>query len=72
MERDPVDSTSLASVGYDPSRAILEVQFRDSGDVYAYLDVPEATYRALLAAESLGRYFNREVRGRYEFRRVTG
>lgn len=70
MDRDPVDSTSLASVGYDPARAILEVQFRDSGEVYAYLDVPEATYRALLAAESLGRYLNYEIKGRYEYVRM--
>ena len=71
MDRVPVDSTSLASVGYDRERAILEVQFRDSGDVYAYLDVPEDAYRALLAAESLGRYFNYEIRGRYEYRKVS-
>jgi len=71
MDHAPVDSTSLASVGYDRASAILEVQFRDSGDVYQYLDVPETTYRALLAAESLGRYFNREIRGRYEYERVT-
>ena len=53
MHRDPVDSSSINSVGYDPKRQILEVEFVD-GDVYQYFDVPQQTYEAFVQAESLG------------------
>lgn len=62
MDRDPVSSSLLASVGYDPDDQVLEVELQD-GKVYQYSDIPEETYRELLTAGSLGRYFNRHIRG---------
>ncbi len=66
IERSPVESTSLASVGYDGAGKILEIEFR-SGAVYQYVGVPEKVYRELLAADSKGRYFLKNIRGSYEF-----
>lgn len=62
MDRNPVSSSLLASVGYDSDDQLLEVEFHDS-KVYQYSEIPEEIYRALLNAESLGRYFNRHIRG---------
>jgi hypothetical protein len=56
-----VDSSVLAQLGYDASRAILQVRFHTAG-IYQYLGVPENTYGALLRAESKGAYFNRHIR----------
>ena len=67
--RTPVASSSLASVGYEPEEAVLEIAFR-SGGVYRYFDVPDEVYRDLLSARSHGSYFHENVRGRYEYRRV--
>ena len=39
MKRAPVDSSSIATVGYDPASRTLEIEFRD-GDVYQYFNVP--------------------------------
>ena len=64
MERKPVASTVLAEVGYDEPSGVLEVQFR-SGRVYRYFQVPRTAYRALMKAESIGGYFNREIKTRY-------
>ncbi|HEU4325890.1 MAG TPA: KTSC domain-containing protein [Roseiflexaceae bacterium] len=69
MERQPVDSRGLREVGYDPQRRELEVQFRDR-KVYRYSEVPEEVYRALLAADSKGRYFNEQIKERYGYLRV--
>ncbi|MEA3203522.1 MAG: hypothetical protein QOI63_1197 [Thermoplasmata archaeon] len=69
MRRKAVASSSLRSVGYDARRRVLEVEF-EGGAVYRYEDVPEARHAALLAAESLGSYFNRFVRDRYPAVRV--
>lgn len=57
MDRIPVTSTTMTSVGYDPEARILEIEFM-GGAIYQYLEVPEEMFRDLLAAESKGRYFN--------------
>jgi hypothetical protein len=69
MERAPVDSTCLRSVGHDAGRRVLEVEFV-GGTVYHYFGVPSAVVARLLAAPSLGRYFNHEIRYRYRFVRI--
>jgi hypothetical protein len=69
MNRRPVDSAAISSVGYDREHATLEIEFID-GDVYQYFLVPASVYRQFLAAESLGNYFANHIRNRYEYRRV--
>ncbi|WP_395295333.1 KTSC domain-containing protein [Kitasatospora hibisci] len=69
MDRTPVDSSALRSVGYDAARRVLEVEFA-GGCVYAYDSVPGRVHGELMAAESHGRYFVREIRGRYPYRRL--
>jgi hypothetical protein len=71
MRRKPVDSSSLVSVGYDAERTLLEIELVN-GRVYRYVDVPEILYRRLLAAPSLGAFFNHEIRDVYAYAEVTG
>jgi len=65
----PIESSTLASVGYDESSDLLQVEFR-SRAVYRYFAVPAAVHEALLAATSKGSYFNQAIRGQYRFVRV--
>lgn len=67
MERIPVNSSVMASVGYKDGT--LEIEFAD-GDVYQYFDVPEPVHQAMMQAESHGTFFNTDVRGVYRFGRV--
>ncbi len=69
MERIPVESSSVASVGYDGASCELEIEFRN-GRTYRYLLVPPAAYRLLLRAASIGEYVNREIKPRFEARAV--
>jgi hypothetical protein len=69
MLRAPVDSQALRSVGYDPGRRILEIEFT-SGLVYEYADVPPEVHGQLMVAESLGQYFNARIRDCYRYRRL--
>lgn len=69
MERLPLESTVLESVGYDPQRRILEVGFR-SGIAYRYFSVPRHVFVELLSAASHGRYFNSRIRNRFTFERM--
>ncbi|MCY4732110.1 KTSC domain-containing protein [Natronomonas gomsonensis] len=62
MEREPVSSSLVESVGYDLAEATLEGEL-ENGRVYQYRDVPKSTHQEFRAADSLGRYFNRCIRG---------
>jgi hypothetical protein len=65
MRRKPIDSSAIASVGYDPGREVLELEFR-SGNVYRYFRVPEEVYQDLLRSPSKGRFFGSFIRGQYD------
>lgn len=69
MERTPVESSSIAEVGYDANYATLEVMFKD-GTVYQYFDVPQNICGEMLSSDSVGRYFSSHVRGKYRFART--
>ncbi len=66
MKRKPVNSSNLASVGYEEENEILEIEFNHGG-VYQYLDVPKEEYEALMDADSLGSYFFHNIRDGYEY-----
>jgi hypothetical protein len=65
-----VESTTLAKVGYDETRELLLLEFC-SRVVYLYVGVPSAVLQALLDAPSKGSYFNRVIRGRFPYRRIS-
>ncbi len=64
MRRRPLESGAIASAGYDPALSVLELEFT-SGDVYRYYAVPPSVHRALLGADSAGRYFREHIRDVY-------
>jgi hypothetical protein len=72
MRRTPVpESTSIASIGYDPETRKLEVEFHGSGDIYQYFEVPDEEYAAILSASSKGTYFNQVFKSReYQYQLV--
>jgi hypothetical protein len=71
MDREPVDSTSIGSVAYDPESLTLELEFL-SGGVYEYFGVPHHVHDDLMAAESIGAFVSAHiVHGRYPYRRVS-
>lgn len=69
MERTTVSSSNLASVGYDVDSLTLEVEFINGG-IYQYYDVPEYVFEELLNANSVGSYFNTNVRNSYMTQKV--
>lgn len=65
MRREPVDSSAILSVGYDPDTETLEVEFA-SGGVYEYHGVPRKVFQELMAAPSKGQFLAKRIRGQYE------
>ena len=61
-----VDSSCFSRVGYDAHHETLLVCFRDSGAYYCYYDFTQADYDDFIAADSLGSYYNKYIKGYYE------
>jgi len=70
MNRSPVSSSNLVSVGYDAGQRLLEIEFK-GGRVYQYTGVPERVYSGLMNASSHGSYFHKHIRDRYPTRQIT-
>lgn len=71
MQRTTVSSSSLASVGYDLNRRVLEVEFQN-GFVYQYSGVPESLYQGLMSASSHGSYFDVHIKkGGFSYQKIA-
>jgi len=69
MQRQPVQSSLLKSVGYSTEDKVLEVEFMRGG-VYQYKQVASQTHAELMSAPSLGSHFARNIRGQYDYEKV--
>jgi hypothetical protein len=63
-------STAIRAIRYDEDRRRLVVRFID-GDEYAYVGVPGEVHRSFAEAESKGRFFCEEIRGKYPYNKLT-
>lgn len=61
MQREPVSSSNIASIGYDPDSETLEIEFLNTG-IYQYYNVPSFMYERLMEADSAGKFFNAEIK----------
>lgn len=69
MDRQPVSSSNLASVGYNSAAESLEIEFKN-GLVYEYYNVPQFIYDQLMQAPSHGIYFNANIKNSYACSRL--
>lgn len=72
IPRTKVESSNLFAFGYDPTLRTLSVQFKGSGDIWHYHDVPEELVTEFREAESVGRFFGQRIRGKFTGDRMTG
>jgi hypothetical protein len=69
MERTPVSSSNIASIGYDKGTSILEIEFH-GGSIYQYLSVPVEVYNSIMGASSHGKYLNQNIKGKYRYQQI--
>jgi KTSC domain len=69
MERQAVDSSSIASIGYSPGSETLEIEFKNQ-TIYEYYNVPQVIYDQLMEALSVGSYFSANIRNAFANSRV--
>jgi hypothetical protein len=65
MEMVPVSSSAISAVGYDSSAMRMKIRFIE-GHTYDFCRVPESVFKGLLYAASKGRYYNDQIRDRYQ------
>jgi hypothetical protein len=70
MNRVPVVSSVIEEVGYNASCRTLEILFK-SGAIYLYYFVPQDVHDALMAADSKGSYFNKQIKGLFEHHQIA-
>ena len=61
MQRISVVSSNIKSIGHDPVRPVLEVEFLD-GRIYHYFGVDVDLYEALMSASSHGKFLDRHIK----------
>lgn len=74
MERQPVESSQIKSVGHDPDIRALEIEFH-GGSVYRYDNVDQYYFDSMIAAESVGRYFGQVIKpfpDKFPFTKIRG
>ena len=69
MDKQPVSSSTVRSIGYDRQTETLEIEF-GSGRVYQYYNVPDRLHVEIMQAPSKGQFFNTYIRDRYPYSRV--
>ena len=69
MERQPVMSSNISSIGYDSGEQVLEVEFK-GGATYQYDGVPKPVWDALLLSESKGRFLAQQIKGQFPCMRI--
>lgn len=62
----PVSSSNIKAIGYNEETKTLFVHFL-TGTKYRYHDVEKSTWVAFEQAESVGKFHNQYIKGRYQF-----
>jgi len=70
LERQPVKSRILRSVGYDDTTKTMEIEFQ-SGLVYQFSGVPSKIHMELIRSDPIGKYFSDKVRNRFQAKQVA-
>lgn len=65
----PVESSMANAVGYDSDEEVLQVEF-NNGAIYQYEDVDDETWDGLYKTDSIGKFFNSEIKGKYSYQRL--
>ena len=69
MVNHMVISSEIEWIGYEHKDRMLQVEFIE-GPVYRYQEVPHNIFEEFLQASSHGRYFESNVKNKFEHRRI--
>ena len=70
MNRFPLPSPMLRSVGYEAVTTTLEIEF-SSGCIWRYFGVPERRYQSLMAADCPASYLEQHIKQVFRAEKVA-
>lgn len=83
ITRHQVQSSQIASIGYDEATKTMEIEFKASrshhpkegeakkaNSVYRYDDVPKEAWDDFRGAKSIGQHFYKSVKGKFGHRKL--
>jgi len=69
MQRQPVNSSDIAAIGYDEVSETLEIEFKATG-VYRYFSVPKTVAEEFQRTPSPGKFFLQHIKGKYAWEKI--
>lgn len=63
------NSSQVKTVRYFDAEQILEIEYV-TNKTYQYFNVPETVYEGCVAAKSVGKYVNANVKTKYEYKQI--
>ena len=69
VAKKKLQSSMAEAINYEPEEKRLQVEFL-SGSVYEYEDVEPETWEEFCEAKSPGSFYNQEIKGMYDSRRL--
>lgn len=69
MKKHFENSTQVNWIEHLEEKNIMKVCYK-MGAVYSYFNVPKDVYERAEQAESIGKFLNTEIKGKYEFERI--
>lgn len=62
MQRQKIDSSHIASVGFDPQTGAMEIEF-SNGNIGTHANVTQEKFDAFMASDSKGSAYHKMFRG---------
>ncbi len=63
------DSSTVKLTEYDIENQILKVEFKN-GNVYEYYKVSDEVWNDLQEADSIGKYLNAHIKGKFDYKQI--
>jgi len=70
MERQPVSSSMITSIGYEPTDGTLEIEFKSDGSIWNYFDFPDHLWAEFEHCESHGKYWHANIKNQFREAKV--
>jgi len=64
------EGSTIANINYDLVTKTLEIEFRSSGEIYRYFDVPADIYETLLNAPSRNVYLHSQIMKKFRLQKI--
>ncbi|HUI07202.1 MAG TPA: KTSC domain-containing protein [Verrucomicrobiae bacterium] len=70
IDRQPVVSSDIASIGYEEATETLEIEFKATG-VYRYFSIPKSVAEEFRRTPSPGKFFRQNIKGKYAWEKIN-